>query len=434
MSSIPTKHIDGDVSVGRNVTCGGDAKVRGNAVVDHDLKVGGWLDAPNVKACNKGVFLTEDSLREAYPDPEDGWWAVVGVGLPGPIYVAIGGEWVDSGGVGGNPSVDGGPAVAAAGELATKAMRVASEAKEGVNGIIDSKGKSGGIAPLDGSGKVAAEYLPSYVDDVVEFADFIDLEYRNFIGCFDEIPEQYADYQFNGSGNFLQYYEEKSDAYYIPGKGIVLGQIISVYNGHSEVAIFAINDQTIDRGAFGVVGDNGCITPVAGKIYVCTRDDSQYRWSGTQLTMLSSPIALGDGFGEAFPGASGAQLRSRLEDLSELSEKKFEAVQTILYGLNTFNVTAYAFNSEPMSGLSEALDNLPDQSVCYLYSWPTYGSAITFLTATGWVRYRYMMMNEGEGDEGRLDASNWVRIIDSAGGGSSGSGSCQLCEQNAEGL
>ena len=148
--------------------------------------------------------------------------------------------------------------------------------------------------------------------------------------------------------------------------------------------------------------------------------------------MLSRPIALGDGFGEAFPGASGAQLRSRLEDLSELSEKKFEAVQTMLYGLNTFNVTAYAFNSEPMSGLSEALDNLPDQSVCDMYSWPTYGSVITFLTATGWVRYRYMMLYEGEGDEGRLDASNWVRIIDSAGGGSSGSGSCQLCEQNAE--
>ena len=33
-------------------------------------------------------------------------------------------------------------------------------------------GAAGGIAPLDGAGKVAAAYLPSYVDDVVEAANF----------------------------------------------------------------------------------------------------------------------------------------------------------------------------------------------------------------------------------------------------------------------
>ena len=34
---------------------------------------------------------------------------------------------------------------------------------------IDQKGNPGGIAPLDDHGKVSPDYLPSYVDDVLEF-------------------------------------------------------------------------------------------------------------------------------------------------------------------------------------------------------------------------------------------------------------------------
>lgn len=36
-------------------------------------------------------------------------------------------------------------------------------------------GAAGGVAPLDGSGKIASTYLPSYVDDVIEVADFASL-------------------------------------------------------------------------------------------------------------------------------------------------------------------------------------------------------------------------------------------------------------------
>lgn len=35
-----------------------------------------------------------------------------------------------------------------------------------------NKGAAGGYAPLDGTAKIPAAYLPSYVDDVVEYADF----------------------------------------------------------------------------------------------------------------------------------------------------------------------------------------------------------------------------------------------------------------------
>lgn len=44
-----------------------------------------------------------------------------------------------------------------------------------VDAIQDSIGANNGIATLDGTGKVPASQLPSYVDDVIEVADFATL-------------------------------------------------------------------------------------------------------------------------------------------------------------------------------------------------------------------------------------------------------------------
>lgn len=106
MSSNPTKQIDGDVAVGRNVSVGGNATVRGSATIGHNLKVEGWLDAKNIKGPNKGLFATPEKLREAYPRPHDGWIALVGTTLPAPVYTGDGGNWVATGDVGGNPTID----------------------------------------------------------------------------------------------------------------------------------------------------------------------------------------------------------------------------------------------------------------------------------------------------------------------------------------
>ena len=108
MSSIPTKQIDGDVAVGRNVSAGGDANIQGNARVGHDLVVEGWLEAKNIKGANKGFFTSIEKLKASYPIPHDGWWAIVGSSLPGPIYVGDGGKWVATGGTGGNPTLENG--------------------------------------------------------------------------------------------------------------------------------------------------------------------------------------------------------------------------------------------------------------------------------------------------------------------------------------
>lgn len=109
MSSIPTKQIDGDVAVGRNVSAGGNANIQGNARVGHDLVVEGWLEAKNIKGVNKGLFATVAALREAYPQPHDGWFAgvsasdkdIADLGLTVQqgkalfrMYIGSGGDWV----------------------------------------------------------------------------------------------------------------------------------------------------------------------------------------------------------------------------------------------------------------------------------------------------------------------------------------------------
>lgn len=117
MSSTPTKHIDGDVSVGRNVTAGGSATIRGNATVGHNLKVEGWLDAPNIKGPNKGLFPTYAALNSAYPNPHNGWWALVSENVPdanvhiGQVYMADGGAWVAQRNADGSPKLSGNPTV-----------------------------------------------------------------------------------------------------------------------------------------------------------------------------------------------------------------------------------------------------------------------------------------------------------------------------------
>lgn len=106
MSLIPTKQIDGDIAVGRNVTVGGKATVRGSATIGHNLKVEGWLDAKNIKGPNKGLFSNAEKLRIAFPHPHDGWVALVGVTLPADVWIADGGEWVASGEQGGEFVID----------------------------------------------------------------------------------------------------------------------------------------------------------------------------------------------------------------------------------------------------------------------------------------------------------------------------------------
>lgn len=104
--AVKTTQIDGDVSVGRNVSVGGDTTVQGKGHFKGNVRIDGWLDARNIKGENKGLFLTLDALKSAYPFPQKGWYALVGDSLPADIYVVKDDTWVPSGGKGGDPSLD----------------------------------------------------------------------------------------------------------------------------------------------------------------------------------------------------------------------------------------------------------------------------------------------------------------------------------------
>lgn len=106
MSSIKTTHIDGDVSIGRNVAIGGGASIQGDSLLKGNVKVLGWLDAPNIKHANKGMFATLENLEASYPIPHNGWWALVGTTLPGDLYIAYEGKWIYKGEYSGSISIE----------------------------------------------------------------------------------------------------------------------------------------------------------------------------------------------------------------------------------------------------------------------------------------------------------------------------------------
>lgn len=105
MTSIPTKQIDGDVAIGRNIAAGGGANIQGNVRVGHNVRIEGWLDAKNIKGCNKGLFESFEALKAAYPQPRPGWWAMTytttgsGEALEATytMYMVEDGVWVSKG-------------------------------------------------------------------------------------------------------------------------------------------------------------------------------------------------------------------------------------------------------------------------------------------------------------------------------------------------
>ena len=78
-------HIDGDIACGGNSTVGRDLKVQGKSTLKGDVKIEGWLDAENIKTPCKGLFSTSDELKKAYPNPMEGWYALVGENIPATI-------------------------------------------------------------------------------------------------------------------------------------------------------------------------------------------------------------------------------------------------------------------------------------------------------------------------------------------------------------
>lgn len=344
MSSVKTTQLDGDVSVGRNTSIGGNATIQGNTHIKGNCKVDGWLEAKNVKSANKGLFTTVEKLREAYPRPHDGWWAIVGRSLPAPIYVADGGAWVATGENGGNPTVDSEQynsniselqgdlnatktdvkgikddvkalktqvttqgdsvnqtrtAVETAQQTAENAKKAASDMNAELTTIKDSKGKANGIAPLDEDGKVPAAHLPSYVDDVIEFD-----------GCMDNLTAQQQGIDMLSTDEHAKVIYNRTDNVFV----------LAVKTQENEATIYY--GSWVNQEKYGVSSRNG-FAPISGKVYIDSSDNTTYRWSGTKLVPIGSDLALGYTAGTAFPGNEGAELKQNITN----SQRDIEALQ-----------------------------------------------------------------------------------------------------------
>lgn len=105
-NNIENHSVGGSVAVGRDVTVGGRSTIRGNATFNRDVYISGWLNARNIRGAGKGLYEKVEKLNSAYPNPENGWFALVGNTLPADIYRAWGGEWKATGQKGGEPVLE----------------------------------------------------------------------------------------------------------------------------------------------------------------------------------------------------------------------------------------------------------------------------------------------------------------------------------------
>ena len=140
-------------------------------------------------------------------------------------------------------------------------------------------GVAGGVATLGSDSKVPAAQLPSFVDDVLEYAGTV-------------------------SGVTIQSASQPSvDAvYYDTTRKSFCGKKgDSYYNNWNTVG-----EEALPANRFGTtLGIT--ITPYSNKIYVDTSKNKTYRWSGTQL---DSGLTLGETSSTAFAGNRGKALET----------------------------------------------------------------------------------------------------------------------------
>lgn len=183
-----------------------------------------------------------------------------------------------------------------------------NEPKLILNGIIEystddfinknQKGAASGICPLNASSKVDAKYLPSYVDDVMDFTT---------------------------STNFANTSE-------IIGHIAYTNQVIIT----GSTTVNPYKNKIIKLNANTSVNDWVYEDLVADKIYCNTTNNSTYRWSGTALAPLGAGVVIGEVAGTAYDGGKGkavtdivATLPTKLVDLQAISNNRNAAYYRI---------------------------------------------------------------------------------------------------------
>ena len=116
-----------------------------------------------------------------------------------------------------------------------------------------------------------SEYMPSYVDDVLEFTNTV-ASPTVTTGSAGEVSEVYYD-----TTNKVFVWKNSSGSYFANG---------------------------MDGDNYGTAADKGR-TPYGGKIFVNKKNNKTYRWSGSDLVVISETLALGEKEGTAYYGDRG---------------------------------------------------------------------------------------------------------------------------------
>lgn len=145
---------------------------------------------------------------------------------------------------------------------------------------VTEKGKASGVCPLNSSSKVDSKYLPSYVDDVMDFTIS-----TNFANTSEIINHPAYNNQVIITGSTtVDPYKNK----------------IIKLNANTKVGDWVIEDL------------------VADKIYCNTTDNTIWRWSGTTLVKIESGgVVIGEIEGTAYDGAKGKKVTDNVNTIPE---------------------------------------------------------------------------------------------------------------------
>lgn len=145
---------------------------------------------------------------------------------------------------------------------------------------VTEKGKASGVCPLNSSSKVDSKYLPSYVDDVVDFT--INTNFANTSEIINH-PAYNNQVIITGSTTVDPY----------------KNKIIKL-NANTKVGDWIVEDL------------------VADKIYVDVTNNKTYRWSGTNLVEIGSGgVVIGEIEGTAYDGAKGKKVTDNVNTIPE---------------------------------------------------------------------------------------------------------------------
>lgn len=158
--------------------------------------------------------------------------------------------------------------------------------------VGNGKGVPNGVASLDVNMKIPTSQLPSFVDDVLEFAGFLSTKPTISTTSTTQSGEVY---------------------YCSPTKKFIIKVGTTYYTNW------------VGASSWGEVADQDPINgypPQKGKIYVDTTTNKSYRWSGSALVEISKSLVIGTTAGTAYDGGAGATLRSEVTELNTFKNSK----------------------------------------------------------------------------------------------------------------